>query len=251
LSHPSYGQEHPFKPSYFVAVRTDEADMDPETFWVKEDQLFVGRDAHQLSPYREQDYVLYKIARLEARNDYTTFPFHRDWEAARDQIWQGEKDGAVENYQHLIAELRRSPDFIPSHVNKLSAMYRAEFQKELKTYEQEQDPTISIEASGESSFQKTIDGAARRGARRQGVRAMEKSKEFFREKARARERTSGPGRLTEADIQAALESPVLNDPAVRSVDPGVFSAALSLETPIPRVTIRTADAHTHVDPLVL
>lgn len=35
--------------------------------------------ASQLRHYRDQDYILYQVSRLDKRNDYSTFDFHRQW----------------------------------------------------------------------------------------------------------------------------------------------------------------------------
>jgi hypothetical protein len=192
----------------------------------------MGDDASHLSPYSEQDYILCKIVRLDKRNDYTTFPFHREWEKARDHIWQGSKEEAVESYRQVIAELRRSPDLIPRHVNQLTTYYRAKFQEELKAYEQEQDPTLSITEAGTDAFKKSVKRISELDVSDGAIGALTKGVDFFIELAETRNQTTEPKGLDETDIEAALDSSVLNDPSVRSADPDALTAALSLEMPI-------------------
>lgn len=221
-----------FSPGYFVIIRDDEGSIRKDNFWVRDDQLYMGKNASQILPYREKDYVLYQFARLDKRNDYTTFDFHRQWEDVQKQIWSGNEVRAIEGYQHLIALIRRSPDLIPSHMNQLAMLYRAKYQEELDSYKKSLDPTISIAENGASTFSRSLERMTRMNVGDRVIQTMTKSRDYFLEKATVRSYIRGPLHLYEEDIQEALNSQILNDVSVKLIEPDKLTAALSLEMPI-------------------
>jgi hypothetical protein len=221
-----------FSPGYFVTIRGDEQKIEKEKFWIKENQLYIGENASHLQSYREQDYILYQISLFDKRNDYTTFDFHRQWEDVQNQIWNGNGTTAIEGYQRLIALIRRSSDLIPSHMNELQLMYRAKFQEESDAYKRSRDPTISITELGTTMFSKSFERMSHINVDKDAVRAITKSRDYFLEGASIRSQIRGPAHLKEEDIRAALSSPILNDPSVKSIEPDKLAAALSLEMPI-------------------
>ncbi len=222
---------YPFSPGYFVIVRGDSQAIDKGRFWVKDSELYVGESESNLQPYRELDYVLYQVTRLDKRNDYTTFDFHRQWEEVQKQIWSGNKAKAIEGYQHLIALIRRSPDLIPSHMNLLTIIYQARFQEESAAYDQSLNPGASIRSIGS----KTYEGSLQRGTRlklgNETIEAISKSRDLFLERSNIRSQISGPVPLDEEDIRAALDSQILDDSSIMTVDPSKLTVGLSLEIP--------------------
>ncbi len=220
-----------FLPGHFVMIRRDQADVEKEQFWVRDEQLYVGGATSELRPYVEQDYIMYQIALLDKRNDYTTFDFHRQWEEVQRQIWNGNEAMAVEAYRHLVALVRRSPDLIPSHMNQLAAFYRAKYQEESQAYKKSLDPTVSIVETGASAFSKSFERMARAAIDDEAIQSISKSRDYFLEKANIRSQIDGPAPLREMDIQAALDSQTLNDPHVKRIHPDKLAAALSLEMP--------------------
>lgn len=220
-----------FSPGYFVVVRGDVDETDRDKFWVKDNELCFGEKESNLDRYREHDYVLYQIEKLQKRNDYTTFDFHRQWEEVQKQIWSGNKAKAIEGYQHLVALIRRSPDLISSHMNQLAILYRTRFQEESAAYEQSQDPSASIVESAAKSYSGSLQRGSRLKLSREALGGITLSRDLFRERANIRSRISGPIPLDEASIETALDSGTLGDPSVARFDPGKLTVALSLEMP--------------------
>lgn len=229
---PETGQTgNAFSPGYLAIVRGDASTIDKDKFWVKENELYYGDKESNLARYRDHDYVLYQLVKLEKRNDYTTFDFHRQWEEVQKQIWSGNKAKAIEGFQHLVALIRRSPDLISSHMNQLAILYRTRFQEESAAYEQSRDPSISIVVSGSKSYSGSLQRGSRLKLSDEALGGITLSRDLFLERANIRSQISGPVLMDETTIETALDSGTLGDPSIAHFDPGKLTVAMSLEMP--------------------
>jgi hypothetical protein len=217
-----------FSPGYFVIIRADEKTIKKDQFWVKRNQLHIGDTASQLRPYRDQDYILYQVSHLDKRNDYSTFDFNRQWRDVQNDILKGNKDSALSGLQNLNSQIIRSPDLISSQMNQLLLMYQAKYEEALAIYSTRFNPTISIANLVASTYGKSFEHMASINVDEGAFEAITKSRDYFLEEARTRPPISGPIHLKEDDIQRALNSKILNDPSVKSIEPNKLAAALPL-----------------------
>jgi hypothetical protein len=128
-----------FRAGYWTFIRADRSDLQPEQFWVKNNQLHFGPGADSLQLYRDHDYLLLSINHMEVRSDYTTMEFHREWEKAQETYWNSpvdQYDGAKTHMRALMYQVQSSPDLIPTQREALLGYYFEQFQKEKKIREQ-------------------------------------------------------------------------------------------------------------------
>jgi hypothetical protein len=94
-----------------------------------------------------------KIKQLSQRNDYTTLPFHKSWEEARNEIYKGNHINAQRNMIELAQKLAQSPDLTEEHRFHLIQAYKANFEKEVAFYEEiegfSKESTASVSRSAE------------------------------------------------------------------------------------------------------
>ncbi len=127
-----------FRSGYWAFIRADESDIDPQQFWVKENQLHVGSNASDLQLYRTYDYLLISVNHMEVRSDYTTLNFHSEWEKAQEAYWSSpvdQYDGAKTHMRALMYQVQSSPDLIPTQRESLLNYYFDQFQKEKQVRE--------------------------------------------------------------------------------------------------------------------
>jgi len=122
-----------FVSGYRVMMREHQDNVKKEHLWVKDSELYYGKDKNNLQPYRENDYLLYEISASDKRNDYETFDFHKHWEKAREAVIQKNRQQAETEYQNLQIKLLNSKDIIEKQKNQLMNLYVNMF-KELKTH---------------------------------------------------------------------------------------------------------------------
>jgi len=221
-----------FKPGYFVIIRNDKDAPNKNNSWVKDNRLYIGSGLTTIKPYRENDYVLYRITSHKERNDFTTFDFHKQWENVQDTIWHGDKERTIEGYHHLVGLIRRCKDLIPSHMNQLAAYYDNKTQEEWNAYRQSLTPSISIERMVDETithYMKQIDHI---DVNKEAKRAMTVGLDYFRSESMSRPIKPGPKRIGEADILNALNSSILNDPSIKFIKPDTLTSALCFKMPI-------------------
>ena len=216
-------------PGYYVLLPQDPG-MPHESFWMKDNQLHVGEDERQLTPYMDQDYVLYQIIGSKTRNDYTGFEFHKQWEKVQEQIWQGNEKTAKDNYLNLVGLIRRNPDLIPEQMNKLSLYYKGLFEAESAIYRNFMNPEVSVRASVDNALNKSSERMDSTEEFADVAQPIQEAKEYVQDKIIPKISQEGRKPVTETDIQEALKSEPLNSKSVISVDPDKLATGLRLET---------------------
>ncbi len=208
-----------FSPNYFVFIRDDEKKIKREQFWVKDDRLYSGDKENELEIYKDKDYILYQINYLEKRNDYETFEFHKQWDNVQKSIWEGNwemnKEHLISSFQQLIYLIRCSPDLISKQKKQLQLYYTGKFQEEQITYELSKNPMGTLESS-DAIIIKAIENVA--NIDNNFIIALGKSWDYFRQQSINKPKTDKPIILTEADIQSALDSILLNDSSIKNLD---------------------------------
>jgi hypothetical protein len=130
---PAVGQT--LTPGYLALIDEDEARIDPSQFWLKDSQLLCGRDASSARPYRDNDFVLLKIAQGTQRSDERTLPFYPLWETTQDLAARPEPhywNEAKANFNALKRAMLVSPDVTRPDALRLLNGYLARL-KDLRT----------------------------------------------------------------------------------------------------------------------
>lgn len=112
-----------FRSGYWVMIRKNQDKVIEKNFWVKNGQLYYGRQKNNLKLYRESDYILFEIRGSNKRNDYETFDFHEHWENARIAVIKKNIQQAETEFESLKVKLWSSEDIIESQKNQLFFMY--------------------------------------------------------------------------------------------------------------------------------
>jgi hypothetical protein len=100
---------------------------------VRDGMLETG-SGEEFSRFKSSDYCLVDLVRLEERGDYTTLPFHAQWNKAKQMIWAKEVEKAKICFISLSQDLASSPDLTRKHRFALMQAYKANFEKELEAY---------------------------------------------------------------------------------------------------------------------
>ena len=117
-----------FSNDYNVLIDADDAGIDRSRFWVKGSRLFMGSTLGAAKPYRDNDFVLFRIAQATQRNDVVTLPFYPLWEAAQDFAGQGTDamwTEAKAQFNTLKREMNRSADLTEPDRTRLRDGYLA------------------------------------------------------------------------------------------------------------------------------
>lgn len=122
--------DNQFRESYLVYVNCPENDPAAKDLWVQDGRLFTGPAKNKLKPFRDFDFCLIHIERLDTRNDYRTLPFYRLWQEAKGAIWEGNQNGAENKMLQLYRELAISPDLTKSHRYDLIRLFKVDFEQE-------------------------------------------------------------------------------------------------------------------------
>jgi hypothetical protein len=114
-----------FVPEYFAMIDADEAQVDPTRFHVCDSRLHMD-DGNGSVPYRERDFVLFKVTQGVQRSDEQTLPFFPLWREALD--FAGTPDDASwreakARFLTLNRTLRSSPDLTEPDADRLRSMY--------------------------------------------------------------------------------------------------------------------------------
>lgn len=128
-----------FKSGYSVMIREHQDKAKPEHFWVKNNELYYGKNKDNIQPYRENDYILYEISTSDKRNDYETFEFHKHWEKAREAVINKNRQQAEAEYRNLQVKLLNSKDIIEKQKDQLMSLYLSKFEKLKKNLDKSPD----------------------------------------------------------------------------------------------------------------
>ncbi len=113
------------KPGYFALINRDENEIDHSALRVENGRLLAG--ASTGSGYRDADFILYSVNRLDVRDDVQELPFYELYSAAATQAastdegaWDRAKAGLVTLYQQMIT----SPDLTWDQARALLAEFK-------------------------------------------------------------------------------------------------------------------------------
>jgi hypothetical protein len=109
-----------FAPGYYVMIDKSTVEWEPGNFFVKENQLFIGKDQASAVPFRNDEYVLYSITRSDTRSDIKLLPIWQSYKKILDalkvpEVSQELKDRVKGMLRVLNVEIRESPDFTQPH----------------------------------------------------------------------------------------------------------------------------------------
>ncbi len=120
-----------FASSYFALIDTPESTIMPDDLWVRNNQLYYGKDRGEPRPFRDADYVLYSIIGTQERGDLTKLPFYHDWELVakeaatpKESNWENAKANMAILYQKICL----SPDLTGNHAQLLADEYLSRMQ---------------------------------------------------------------------------------------------------------------------------
>ena len=121
-------------------IDADAQQIDRNSFWVRDSQLYYGSDLASARPYRTNDFVLFSIAQGETRSEVRTLPFYPLWEKTRDLAQQPGpfyKEEAKAQFNTLKRQVRYSPDLTKADAERLVHDYFAELAQLIHETEQE------------------------------------------------------------------------------------------------------------------
>ena len=126
------------RPTFEVLLRVpskDVTEIERRNFWVKDGRLFHGAAEGTLREFRDADFLLLHITPLAARDDYTTFDFHKnDWLKVEDHLANGREKEAWQRLRLLAANLSQCEDLTWPHRAALLAQYRSWFVERQQLY---------------------------------------------------------------------------------------------------------------------
>ena len=116
----NFGQaaNHAMRPGFHVIIH--EENLDKSKFWVKENRLCYGDNMVDSKPYRENDYVLFRVGVVNERHDVQTLPFSEKYDSIYDFIGnQGklnveQRDNLRARMVSLAVDIMKSPDLTPN-----------------------------------------------------------------------------------------------------------------------------------------
>ncbi len=230
---PETSSNNQLRSGYYLMIRNKDASIDTKNFWIKENQLFTGNHKDHLKPYTDNDYIIYEIAHLDVRNDYTTFDFHAKWKEIQDLIWKtSNKNETIEIYQHMIHLIWANSDLIDSHRKKLQLYYRAKFQQEWQTKEVAGNPLTNYEALGLDFVKKSNERLDKLHVDRSTKHAIDLSNDLLKRLNKEKGTVSIPVEIQEKDIIESLQSDILDKKSIESVNINSISSVLGSEMPL-------------------
>ena len=123
-----------FKAGYFVYVNCDETALKTDQLWVQGGVLKVGSAAESLRSLNDYDYCLMQIQSYDARQDYTSLPFHKKWNEVRAEVSKGDNALAHTLFVQCCQEIANSPDLTPPQAEALIQAYQANYAKVVELY---------------------------------------------------------------------------------------------------------------------
>jgi hypothetical protein len=168
-----------FREGYLVYINCPEDHEAVRNLWVRDGRLVTGPTKDILKPFRQFDFCLLRLERLDERNDYRTFPFYKSWNEAKGAIWGGKEALAESKILELYRELSLSPDLTQTHRYDLIRVFKANFEQEKDTYLQTITPSPPRGAtrgggalSPQARIEKLGDVIERTGAPAQVVKSL-------------------------------------------------------------------------------
>lgn len=161
---PSTGTTNPFSSGYYVVLLMDQSEAEDSEFWVKGNNLYHGADASHLIIYKETDYVLFLIAAVSERGDYTTFEFHEIWDNVVEAIWKSEEEIAKKKVIRLFELVATSPDLTRRDRNRLQVWYKNRYMEEMALYRtifeslEKAEAALDVPVNAEMVFEEIVEG---------------------------------------------------------------------------------------------
>jgi hypothetical protein len=137
-------------PDYWALIDEDSAEetMGPERFRVRKSRLYHLDEKGAEKEYRDRDFVLFRIAQGNKRNDERTLPFFPLWTEAKDFAARADDEfwkEAKAHFNTLKRNLLNSPDLTMPD----SARLRTNYLEELKKLRKESVEESSLAAESE------------------------------------------------------------------------------------------------------
>jgi hypothetical protein len=113
-------------PGFYALI--DRPDVDPQSLWVRDNQLMQGSSLDKAEPYREADFVLYSVVRPtdNARKDLDILPFYELWERVMQEAAvpkEANYESAKANMLSLYQTMLLSPDLTSKQAEDLADEY--------------------------------------------------------------------------------------------------------------------------------
>lgn len=114
---------NPFRPGYHALIHSENPDK--KKFWVKENALYYGNSLESAIPYRDDDYVLFRIGISDKRHDLESLSFYKEYREIfdflehQDVITHKEKELLRPKILHLAVAIKRSPDLTWEQANQI------------------------------------------------------------------------------------------------------------------------------------
>ncbi|TMC60945.1 MAG: hypothetical protein E6J26_00540 [Chloroflexi bacterium] len=127
---PNFGT--PFRPTYFALI--DAPNVNPQSLWVRDNQLVEGAELHSAKPYRQADFVLYSIVvpSDNKRDDVDALPFGDLWgrvkKDAASPVDKPDYESAKTNMAALYQSILLSPDMTEPQADELADQYAKRMQ---------------------------------------------------------------------------------------------------------------------------
>ena len=110
--------------------------------------LKVGSAAESLRSLNDYDYCLMQIQSYDARQDYTSLPFHKKWNEVRAEVSKGDNALAHTLFVQCCQEIANSPDLTPPQAEALIQAYQANYAKVVELYARLRTPPPAQVAQG-------------------------------------------------------------------------------------------------------
>ena len=128
------------EPAYFALIDADAQQIDRNSFWSRDSQLYYGSDLASARPYRTT--TLFSLALLKGipAPEVRRLPFYPLWEKTRDLAQQPGpfyKEEAKAQFNTLKRQVRYSPDLTKADAERLVHDYFAELAQLIHETEQE------------------------------------------------------------------------------------------------------------------
>lgn len=158
-----------FRPGYFALIQGD--GLDHSKFWVKNKRLCYGDSLASAEPYREDDFVLFKIGIADDRKDEETLSFYKHYKSIyeyirnQSELNQSQLENLRVRLRQLAVEIKMSPDLTPAQADRIWNEQKTEIEsfvnmltkldgaaEKIKVGEVDVVDKIMNEAAGELNF---------------------------------------------------------------------------------------------------
>ena len=201
---------------YLALLDWPESDMGVrDALKVIEGRLHDTRSGKPL-PFTECDYCLVRLEQLDTRSDYTSLPFHKTWEKAREQLVRRQTEEARTLLMECTRQVFESPELTEEHRYQLVQIYTANLQRDEAMF-----------AALDASKRATIPGEATRGRGIGGTVAL-----LGKLRSRAEERrapAAGIAGLRQIEELWPQIAPHIDDESVRSLNKATFIDQMRLD----------------------